>query len=412
MSRKDVAPRAGERNRGHVRCGCHARLSVVKQQTGDGWVVSTFVEEHNHRFTTPSRIHLLRSHQGVSKTKKALVQQFSEANIPTCQQVRPLEIDAGVPSSLGCVKKDIRNYQRDVCNEMLGHDAKTLIEHFTFEKEKNPIFVFDYETDDENKFVRCFWADCESRRHSMLSYAVSNLVNEGSLTDARSTFLLSEFQNLCIRVKDIDTGGEVGMSRNRNKSVEETRVICYPNPVRAKGCGKRLKSEKEKALSNPIDSAAHVAPVVTIEELVLRCKIAVDLWENVKAHAIIGLETSLEHEFLAILTEKAKIPIFSLSPSDTSSNEYPCVVKIRSDETSQFEGIASIVKSFEWKDVVLIYEEDTENERKTILHLAESLERKNIHISYDSVISLSSTDAQILKELQKLMTLETIIYIY
>ncbi|KAL2506119.1 Protein FAR1-RELATED SEQUENCE 5 [Abeliophyllum distichum] len=164
MSRKDATPRAGERNRGHVRCGCNARLLVVKQQTGNGWVVSTFVEEHNHPLATPSRVHLLRSHWSVSKTKKDLVQQFSEANIPTCQQVRLLEIDAGGPSSLGCVEKDIRNYQRDVRHEMLGHDAETLIEHFTFEKEKNPNFVFDYETDDENKFVRCFWADCESRR--------------------------------------------------------------------------------------------------------------------------------------------------------------------------------------------------------------------------------------------------------
>ncbi|KAL2461734.1 Protein FAR1-RELATED SEQUENCE 1 [Abeliophyllum distichum] len=131
MSRKDAAPRAGERNRGHVRCGCNARLLVVKQQTGDGWVVSTFVEEHNHPLATPSRVHLLRSHRGVSKIKKALVQQFSEANIPTCQQVRLLEICAGGPSSLGCVEKDIRNYQRDVRHEMLGHDTETLIEHFT-----------------------------------------------------------------------------------------------------------------------------------------------------------------------------------------------------------------------------------------------------------------------------------------
>ncbi|KAL2517281.1 Protein FAR1-RELATED SEQUENCE [Abeliophyllum distichum] len=86
-------------------------------------------------------------------------------------------------------------------------------------------------------------------RHSMLSYAASDLVDEGSLTDARSTFLLSEFQNLCIRVKDIDTRGDVGMSRNRNSSLEETQVVCDPNPFRAKGCGKRLKSGKEKALS-------------------------------------------------------------------------------------------------------------------------------------------------------------------
>ncbi|KAL2512332.1 Protein FAR1-RELATED SEQUENCE [Abeliophyllum distichum] len=86
-------------------------------------------------------------------------------------------------------------------------------------------------------------------RHSMLSYAASDLVDKGSLTVARSTFLLSEFQSLRIRVKDVDTDDDVGMSRNRNKSVKETQVVCDPNTVRAKGCGKLLKSGKEKALS-------------------------------------------------------------------------------------------------------------------------------------------------------------------
>ncbi|KAL2518784.1 Protein FAR1-RELATED SEQUENCE 5 [Abeliophyllum distichum] len=85
-------------------------------------------------------------------------------------------------------------------------------------------------------------------RHSMLSYAALDLVDEGSLTFARSTFLLSEFQSLRIRVKDIVTGSDVSMRQNRNKSVEDTQVVCYPNPVRAK-CGKCLKSGKEKALS-------------------------------------------------------------------------------------------------------------------------------------------------------------------
>ncbi|KAL2504966.1 Protein FAR1-RELATED SEQUENCE [Abeliophyllum distichum] len=60
------------------------------------------------------------------------------------------------------------------------------------------------------------------------------------------------------KVKDIDTGSDVSMSRNRNRntSVEETQVVCDSNPVRAKGCEKRLKSEKEKALSqsNSLDN--------------------------------------------------------------------------------------------------------------------------------------------------------------
>ncbi|KAL2527318.1 Protein FAR1-RELATED SEQUENCE 5 [Abeliophyllum distichum] len=75
-------------------------------------------------------------------------------------------------------------------------------------------------------------------RHGMLAHAASELVDDASLTDARNTFLLGEFQSLCIRVKDIDSGGDIGMSRNKTR--EETQVIRDPNPVRAKGLDNTL----------------------------------------------------------------------------------------------------------------------------------------------------------------------------
>ncbi|KAL2461525.1 Protein FAR1-RELATED SEQUENCE 5 [Abeliophyllum distichum] len=128
------------------------------------WVVNKFVAEHNHALCTPSRVHLLRSHRCVTATKKALAQQFSEANIPTCQQLRLMEIDAGGAASIGYVERDLRNHERDIREQLKGHDAETLIEFFSFEKEKSPNFYFNYETDSENTFVRCFWADSESRR--------------------------------------------------------------------------------------------------------------------------------------------------------------------------------------------------------------------------------------------------------
>ncbi|GER48951.1 FAR1-related sequence 5, partial [Striga asiatica] len=49
-------------------------------------VVKHFVEKHNHPLATPRKVHLLRSHRGVSATKRALVQEYTEANIPTCKQ--------------------------------------------------------------------------------------------------------------------------------------------------------------------------------------------------------------------------------------------------------------------------------------------------------------------------------------
>lgn len=51
--------------------------------------------------------------------------------------MRLMERDLGGPSSVRCVERDIRNYDRNIRAKQSGHDANDLIEHFTVEKEKN-----------------------------------------------------------------------------------------------------------------------------------------------------------------------------------------------------------------------------------------------------------------------------------
>ncbi|XP_057793224.1 protein FAR1-RELATED SEQUENCE 5-like [Salvia miltiorrhiza] len=152
------------RARGEVRTNCKAKISLLKQQTGSDWIINNFVEAHNHALCSPSKVHLLRSHRSVSIAKRALTQQFSEANVPTCQQMRLLEIEYGGPEHVGCTERDIRNIEQELRDEQKGVDAETLIEFFASEKDKNPTFFFDYETDSNKMFKRCFWADPKSRR--------------------------------------------------------------------------------------------------------------------------------------------------------------------------------------------------------------------------------------------------------
>ncbi|KAL2475413.1 Protein FAR1-RELATED SEQUENCE 12 [Abeliophyllum distichum] len=85
--------------------------------------------------------------------------------------------------------------------------------------------------------------------HGMLAHKSSLLVDDAALTDARTTFLIGEFESLHVRIKEIDDGGNVAFNRSRSKSREESHTIHDPCLVRAKGCGKRLKSLKEKSLS-------------------------------------------------------------------------------------------------------------------------------------------------------------------
>ncbi|XP_059626296.1 glutamate receptor 2.7-like [Cornus florida] len=127
--------------------------------------------------------------------------------------------------------------------------------------------------------------------------------------------------------------------------------------------------------------------------------VAIDLLENNKVQAIIGPGTSPEANFLAALGDKAKVPILSFSGSGTSSStEYPSyLVQLTQDQTLEFDGIASIVESFQWTNVILIYEEG-----EIISNLADSFQEKNIRIAYKTAISASATDEQILVELHNL----------
>ncbi|KAL2491960.1 Protein FAR1-RELATED SEQUENCE 5 [Abeliophyllum distichum] len=86
-------------------------------------------------------------------------------------------------------------------------------------------------------------------RHGLLAHKASILVDDASLTDARNTYLLGEFRNLHLRVKQIDIVGNTGIPNYSSKSRESKQFIEDPSEVRAKGCGKRLKSLKEKAIS-------------------------------------------------------------------------------------------------------------------------------------------------------------------
>ncbi|KAL2506896.1 Protein FAR1-RELATED SEQUENCE 5 [Abeliophyllum distichum] len=76
-------------------------------------------------------------------------------------------------------------------------------------------------------------------RHGMLSQKAQVLVDDSALTNARSTFLLGEFEMLNMRVKEIDDGGNFGniKSKSSSQSREVQQVIEDPTRVRAKGCG-------------------------------------------------------------------------------------------------------------------------------------------------------------------------------
>ncbi|KAF7119495.1 hypothetical protein RHSIM_Rhsim13G0127000 [Rhododendron simsii] len=143
---------------------CGAKMTVVKNRSGEEFVVTQFSEGHNHHLTMPRKRHFLRSHRQVSVAQKALTQQLAAANVSTSQQMTVLELQAGSLENIGCLRRDINNSRRDMKKYLNGHDANLLKEYFETEKDKNPGFTYTIEEDDEYMMTHCFWADTTSRQ--------------------------------------------------------------------------------------------------------------------------------------------------------------------------------------------------------------------------------------------------------
>ncbi|CAH1421630.1 unnamed protein product [Lactuca virosa] len=134
---------------------------------------------------------------------------------------------------------------------------------------------------------------------------------------------------------------------------------------------------------------------------------ALDLLEKPKVQAIIGLESTAEAKFLAVLGDKARVPILSLSPC-LSCNKHPYFLQVTQDEneTTQFKGIAAMAESFRRKEVILICE-DSDSGRD----MTNTLQTKSILVTHRSLISTSWSNELLQEELHRLSTMQTKIFI-
>lgn len=114
--------------------------------------------------STAQKVHLLRSQRSVSTAQKCLSQQLSAANIPTLQQISLVELQDGGLQKMGCVENDFYGNDSNLRNEMKGHDADLLYEHFWSEKKKNSSFIFNIKSGNNDRIMHCFWADPICRR--------------------------------------------------------------------------------------------------------------------------------------------------------------------------------------------------------------------------------------------------------
>ncbi|KAJ1700438.1 hypothetical protein LUZ63_000217 [Rhynchospora breviuscula] len=139
---------------------------------------------------------------------------------------------------------------------------------------------------------------------------------------------------------------------------------------------------------------------------------ALDLLQNMKIQAIIGPEKSSQAVFVSEIGNKSQVPVISFSATSPtlSSMHLPFFIRTTINDAAQVYTITALIKAFGWREVVPIYE-DTEFGRGIIPFLTDALDEIDVRIPYRSLISESSTDDRIQKELYKLQTKQTRVFV-
>ena len=147
-----------------TRCGCQAHI-VVKLGSDKKYTIVSMVEEHSHGFVSPDKRHLLRSNQRVSDRAKSMLFNCHKASIGTSQAYRLLHVSEGGFENVGCTKRDLQNYYRDLRIKIKDADAQMFVAQLERKKEVNPAFFYEFMVDDQGRLVRVFWADVVCRKN-------------------------------------------------------------------------------------------------------------------------------------------------------------------------------------------------------------------------------------------------------
>ncbi|XP_052182295.1 glutamate receptor 2.7-like isoform X1 [Diospyros lotus] len=138
---------------------------------------------------------------------------------------------------------------------------------------------------------------------------------------------------------------------------------------------------------------------------------AIDLLKNVRVQAILGPQSSTQAEFVINIGNKTQVPVISLATSPfLSPKENPYFIRAAPIASAQIGAVVSIIKTFSWRQIVLIYEDNSYGSG-ILPHLIDALLPINTQVRYQSVISLSATDDYILGELYKLQTIQTRVFV-
>ncbi|KMZ63659.1 hypothetical protein ZOSMA_3G01410 [Zostera marina] len=144
---------------GVFRCDCLASIKFKRIDRSDQWVTHFVNLDHNHSFTTPTKIRYLPINRSISYTSKILFSSLANVNVPISQQAAYFSNQLGGPENMGCMTLGINNMVRDDRIDLKNYDVDLIVEDFEMKKLENAQFFYDLVKDDAGRLKHLFWAD-------------------------------------------------------------------------------------------------------------------------------------------------------------------------------------------------------------------------------------------------------------
>lgn len=147
---------------------CNAMLRVERKDAN--WIVTKFVEDHNHSLTFSRKLQYLQPHRHFVGATRNVTETFDAGNDSSISMNgNHLESITSIRSSSTAEKShSTRNigsftYSRSSRTRTLGRDAENILNYFKKMQGENPGFYYTIQLDDENRMTNVFWADARSR---------------------------------------------------------------------------------------------------------------------------------------------------------------------------------------------------------------------------------------------------------
>lgn len=156
---------------------CNAMLRIERKDR-NRWVVTKFIEDHNHSIASPSKVHHLRPRRHFAGSAKNLADAVdipSDASVPIDGNYGPCDPNLVVRSnspvetnriavSTGPVNLGPVNYVPPCIRKRnIGRDAHNILTYFKKRQAESSGFYYSIQLDNDNRMTNAFWADARSR---------------------------------------------------------------------------------------------------------------------------------------------------------------------------------------------------------------------------------------------------------